>query len=181
MASDAMKLCLLVATAAAGIALVAVPWVPATVPNTLPAQFDLGSMAGRSLLSVLQWHDEACMQADLVGFHERVTAGYARLFTRRLLQLGRSLDATALRAYVGPDKSQGLAAMAVHDNLGGWSAGDRACFVVGAMAGLPGVQGIVFQWDGKVFRLDAIEHQPSVDKDDPRAIAAFARRLVGGP
>lgn len=181
MASEANKAALLLAVATVGIAFVALPWLPKRAPEQLPARFELASPAGRGLLSVLQWHDEACMQGDLAGFRERVTPDYAKGFARRLQQLGRPLDAAALRAYIGGDPALGLAAMAQRQNLGGFADGDRACFVVGATLGMGGVQGVAFRRVDGTFRLDAIEHQPSVAAADARAVAAFARRLVSGP
>lgn len=160
-----------------GILLVSWPWVPQTLPNPLPAEFRCESPEGRQLLWVLRWHDQACSEGDVTAFRAHVTAAYAASFEHRLRRLGRPFDGSALRDYVGPDQSLGLSAMASRNGRCGRAAGDRACLVVAA-ARQQGSSGFLFAWDGVEFRLDRVEHQPSVDPDDAAAVAAFADRLL---
>jgi hypothetical protein len=184
MASDAGreagKWALVAAAAAAGIAFVALPWLPQQELPALPERFALATPTGRALLSALQWHDAACVAGDLEGFGERVTADYAKGFARRLETLGRRLDGDALRAYVGPDGSRGLARAVERDCRGGFADGERACFVAAAPQGQRGVLGVLCCRDDGSFRLEAVVHQPAVDPGDAAGVAAFARRLLDG-
>jgi len=185
MASDAGreagKWALLAAAATAGIAFLALPWLPRQAPPALPDEFALATPTGRALLSVLQWHDSACAAGDVEEFAERVTADYAKGFARRLEALGRRLDGVALRAYVGLDGSLGLARPVENDCRGGFAHGERACLVAAAPHGQRGVIGLAFCRDGSAFRLDAVAHQPAVDPGDAVGVAAFARHLLDGP
>lgn len=179
MASETTKGLVVLAAAAVGLLLVAVPWLPRTKDNPLPASFDLDSQAGRELLSALQWHDEACATGDVDGFYARVTDDYAKNLQRRLRQLGLGLNGETLREYVGADRSAGLARPVERGCRGGFADGDRACLIAVAPGGRPGVQAYEFRWDGERFRVAVVSHQPDLAPGDARAIAAFARRLVG--
>jgi hypothetical protein len=179
MARDPGKCVLACCCAALGIGLVAWPWMlPSPQPNPLPAEFRCDSPAGRQLSWVLRWYDHACSEGDVAAFLAHVTKAYAASFAHRLRQLGRPFDGAALQAYVGPDQGSGLAASVDQGGCYGRAAGDRACLVVGAAQHQHGSSGFAFAWDGAEFRLDRVEHQPSVDPDDAGAVAAFADRLL---
>lgn len=178
MATDPGKWVLALSAIALGLGAMAWPWLPRPQDNPLPPRFAVDDTGGRRLVSVLQWHDHACAQGDVDAFRAYVTADYAASFARRLGQLGRALDGDALRAYVGDRGALGLARLVAGTGGFGRAAGDRACLVLASPPGLRGAHGLAFAWDGRVFRLDAVEQQPSVDPASAEAMAEFAQRLL---
>ncbi|MGE3354043.1 MAG: hypothetical protein AB7O84_20065 [Planctomycetota bacterium] len=178
MATDPGKWVLALSAIALGIGAMAWPWLPRSHDNPLPPRFAADDADGRRLVAVLQWHDHACTEGDVDAFRAYVTADYADSFARRLGQLGRALDGSALRAYVGAGGALGLTRLVTGGGFGRATA-DRACLVLPSPPTQRGAHGLAFAWDGRAFRLDAVEHQPSVDPASTEAMADFARRLLG--
>lgn len=165
----------LVLVAAAGLGLVAVPWLLPGWPMSLLPRIEAGSPEYRVLLAVAQRVDAACARGDVEDLRASVTAGQWLRIGAWLEDAGRGLDAAALQeqGYLVGDL-EGLPFL--HGASGGRAAAlvfYRGRPALGAGAGLGSLFALVFVWDGSEFLLHEKRSEALGPKDD-RGVRAGA-------
>jgi len=161
MSSEPRRLAV-IAAAVAGLGLVLLPWLQVDQPMPLPAAIEPGSAHEQLLRSTVQAVDAACRRGDVAGYRTWVTEAHAEVQQACLQQLGRELDAAALRQAA----ADGGLAGRLGDKacLFGRAAGSRACVVFASHdevraghARSSSLAALRFEWDGARFRLDAVQ------------------------
>lgn len=177
--------------AAAGLVLVAAPWlVRRAAPMPLAVELPPEAGAPPLALATIDAVDRACRGGDVAAFRGWATSAFVDGLEEKLRWLGRRLDPAGLLAAGGPDGVGGLGAeLAARPFLGGACAGGRAVLLydladVAGDAGYPvrpGCKAVVLEWDGARLRLHQVHEQTLPPGADPAAARAeLTRRLLAG-